>query len=229
MPWILEGVSLTVARKETVAIVGASGAGKSTIALLAAGLYRPTSGTVELEGRSIDEWTEEELAERVALITQDTFVLHDTIRGNLRYVNGHATEADMAAACDAAHLGALIASLPDGYDTIVGERGYRLSGGERQRLAVARALLKDADLIVLDEPTSQLDAETEALIKETTRRLFVEKAVLTIAHRLSTIIDADRILVLHNGRIIEEGTHSTLMALPGGRYAALYEAQVTAH
>ena len=226
MPWVLDGVSLSVSRGELVAVVGASGAGKSTIALLAAGLYQPTDGSVRVEGRTTATWTDAELAQRVALITQDTYVLHDTVRGNLRYVNEDATDDELAAACAAAHLGALIASLPDGYDTLVGERGYRLSGGERQRLAVARALLKDADLIIQDEPTSQLDAETELLIKQTTEKLFASKAVLTIAHRLSTIVDANRILVLSGGVIVEEGTHDVLMGLTGGRYAALYRAQV---
>jgi ATP-binding cassette subfamily B protein len=223
---VLDGVSFSVGRGELVAVVGASGAGKSTIALLAAGLYQPTAGRVQVDGCATPEWTETDLARRVALITQDTYVLHDTVRANLRYVNEGATDDELAAACEAAHLGALIASLPDGYDTLVGERGYRLSGGERQRLAVARALLKDADLIILDEPTSQLDAETELLIKQTTEKLFASKAVLTIAHRLSTIVDANRILVLSGGVIVEEGTHDALMGLPGGRYAALYRAQV---
>jgi ATP-binding cassette subfamily B protein len=226
MPWVLDGVSFSVGRGELVAVVGASGAGKSTIALLAAGLYQPTEGRVQVDGRATLQWTETDLAHRIALITQDTYVLHDTVRANLRYVNEDATDDELAAACEAAHLGALIATLPDGYDTLVGERGYRLSGGERQRLAVARALLKDADLIILDEPTSQLDAETELLIKQTTERLFASKAVLTIAHRLSTIVDANRILVLSGGVIVEEGTHDVLMGLPGGRYAALYRAQV---
>ncbi|MPZ15115.1 MAG: ATP-binding cassette domain-containing protein [Chloroflexi bacterium] len=226
MPWVLRGVSFSVSRGELVAIVGASGAGKSTIALLAAGLYAPTEGIVRLSGRDTQEWTESELAQRVALITQETHVFHDTIRRNLLYANEQATEPDIERACQAARLGPLIASLPDGYDTQVGERGYRLSGGERQRLAVARALLKDAHLVVLDEPTSQLDAETELLIKETTRQLFADKAVLTIAHRLSTILDANRILVLDDGNIAEEGTHDSLMARSDGRYAALYSAQV---
>jgi ATP-binding cassette subfamily B protein len=215
-----------VSAGEEVAIVGASGAGKSTIALLAAGLYHPTEGLVRVAGVSTGECTEADLARRVALITQDTYVLHDTVRNNLRYVNGEATDAQIADACEAAHLGPLIASMPDRYDTVVGERGYRLSGGERQRLAVARALLKHADLVILDEPTSQLDAETEVLIKATTKRLFADKAVLTIAHRLSTIVDANRILVLHDGRIVEEGTHESLMAVSGGRYANLYRTQV---
>ena len=225
---VLTGVSFAVARGEFVAVVGASGAGKSTIALLAAGLYQPTAGTVAVCGRSTADWSESELAGRVALITQDTHVLHDTIRVNLRYANPQATDAEIADACEAARLGQLIEKLPDGYDTIVGERGYRLSGGERQRLAIARALLKQAEIVVLDEPTSQLDAETERFIKEMTDRLFADQAVLTIAHRLSTIVDADRILVLHDGQIAEEGTHDQLMADPASRYASLYRTQVVA-
>jgi ABC-type multidrug transport system fused ATPase/permease subunit len=209
-----------------VAIVGASGAGKSTIAFLAAGLYHPASGEIYVGGKGLKHWPEHDLARRVALITQDTFVLHDTIRANLAYVRPEASEQAMRTACDAARLGGLLAALPKGLDTIVGERGYRLSGGERQRLAVARALLKEASLIVLDEPTSQLDAETELLIKQTTKELFSSKAVLTIAHRLSTIQDANRILVLHEGRFVEEGTHTELIVRPQGRYATLYKTQI---
>ncbi|MBM4406822.1 MAG: ABC transporter ATP-binding protein [Chloroflexi bacterium] len=223
---ILQDVSFSARNGETVAVVGASGAGKSTIAFLAAGLYRPTSGDILIGGKKQSDWTQEALARHVALITQDTFVLHDTIRANLAYVRPEAGEQEMKSACEAARLGPLLAALPKGLETIVGERGYRLSGGERQRLAVARALLKEASLIVLDEPTSQLDAETELLIKQTTKELFSSKAVLTIAHRLSTIVDAARILVLHDGRIIEEEMHKELIAKPQGRYALLYRTQV---
>ncbi len=224
--WILQDVSFSVSKGEMVAVVGASGAGKSTIAFLAASLYHPTSGEIFACGKRTTSWQEHELARHVALITQDTFVLHDTIRANLAYVHPEASELEMKSACDAARLGPLLAALPKGLDTIVGERGYRLSGGERQRLAIARALLKKADLIVLDEPTSQLDAETELLIKQTTKELFSSKAVLTIAHRLSTIQDANRILVLQDGRFVEEGTHPDLIAKPHGRYATLYKTQV---
>ncbi len=222
---ILNGVFFTVSKGESVAIVGQSGAGKSTIALLASGLYNPTGGAITVGGRSTQAWRPNELAQRVALITQDTFVLHDSIKGNLAYVNGRASDEDMLQACQAARLGSLIAALPEGLDTIVGERGYRLSGGERQRLAIARALLKNAQLIILDEPTSQLDAETERLIKETTDELFADRAVLTIAHRLSTIRDADRILVLSDGRIVEEGTHEDLIGRSASHYHTLYMAQ----
>ncbi len=222
---ILNGVSFTVSKGESVAIVGQSGAGKSTIALLASGLYHPTGGAITVGGRSTQAWQPNELAQRVALITQDTFVLHDSIKGNLAYVDGRASDEDMLQACQAARLGSLIAALPEDLDTIVGERGYRLSGGERQRLAIARALLKNARLIILDEPTSQLDTETERLIKETTDELFADRAVLTIAHRLSTIRDADRILVLSDGRIVEEGTHEDLIGRSASHYRTLYMAQ----
>jgi ATP-binding cassette subfamily B protein len=222
---VLDGLDLTVCQGETVAIVGESGAGKSTIAMLAAGLVAPTRGEVLLRGRPTTALGLTELARSVALITQETYVRHETIAENLRYVAPEATDEELVAACHAAQLHDLIASLPDGYQTVVGEKGYRFSGGERQRLSIARALLKHADLIVLDEPTSQLDSQTEEQLNAALAELFVDSAVLLMAHRLRTVRTADRILVLSGGVIRESGTHDELVAVPDGLYAAFYRMQ----
>lgn len=221
---VLREVSFQVRRGQMVALVGASGSGKSTIALLAAGLYTPSGGAVLLEGREVTGLDEDERARAVALISQDPYILHDTIRANLAYVKPGATDGEIMAACARARLGGLLDQLPDGLETIVGEQGYRLSGGERQRLAFARALLKDASLVILDEPTSQLDSETEEWIVQATEELFRDRAVLTIAHRLSTVRGADEVLVLAGGRIVEHGSPGDLL-LRGGPFADLYRAQ----
>jgi ATP-binding cassette, subfamily B, bacterial len=223
---VLNGVDLSVTAGQTVAIVGASGAGKSTIAMLAAGLVRPTTGKVRVNGLDTMEMTHQELASAVALITQETHVRHDTIEANLRYVRPDATDGELVEACKAAQLHTLIESMPEGYETVIGEKGYRFSGGERQRLSIARALVKRAGLIVLDEPTSQLDAGTEEQLTAALDEVFADRAVLVIAHRLRTVRDADRILVLHNGTFRESGTHVELLEVPDGHYAALYRTQV---
>ena len=225
MPVVLDGISFRVEPGEWVAVVGSSGAGKSTLSFLGAGLYRPLGGTVYVGGSSTRDLTGNDLARRVALITQDTHVLHDTVRNNLRYVNQDASDAQVEAACEAARLASFIKSLPDGYDTLVGERGYRFSGGQRQRLALARALLKPSEIVIMDEPTSQVDPETEALITEATRKLFGDRAVLTITHNLQTTVNADRILVLEDGHIVESGPHDSLIDNPNSRYAAMFKAQ----
>lgn len=222
---ILDSVDFAVRPGETVAIVGESGAGKSTIAMLAAGLIEPTRGEVLLHGRPTTRLSPVELARTVALITQETYVRHETIAENLRYVAPQATDDELVEACRAAQLHELIGSLPEGYATVVGEKGYRFSGGERQRLSIARALLKRADLVVLDEPTSQLDAQTEEQLNEALAVLFADSAVLLMAHRLRTVRTADRILVVAGGEIREAGTHEELLARPDGRYAALYRMQ----
>lgn len=224
-PQVLQNIELEVWPGEFVAIVGASGAGKSTLAMLAAGLLTPSEGEVMVDGVAVGTMGDVEVARRVALIPQETFVLHDSIAANLRYVNPSASDEELAGACSAARLDGLIASLPQQYETVIGEKGYRLSGGERQRLAIARALLKAPSLLVLDEPTAHLDAETENEVKLAIDNASRDRAVLMIAHRLSTIVDADRILVLAEGRIAESGTHSELLAVPGGRYGALYQSQ----
>lgn len=221
---VLAEIDLRVNRDEMVAIVGASGAGKSTIALLATGLVPPTTGTVTLFQTPVDEYTEQGRAGLVALISQETHILHDTVRNNLSY----GTDADdtaIADALEAARLDRLVASLPQGLDTVIGEKGYRLSGGERQRLAIARALVRDPELIVLDEPTSQLDAHNEAEIKRALTSALAGRATLMMAHRLSTIVDATRIHVVHDGHFVETGTHDELMR-NGGKYATLYRTQV---
>lgn len=225
---VLTGISFTVQRGEFVAIVGASGVGKSTIAMLAAGIITPSSGKVLVGGHDTTSIDDATVAKAVSLISQETHILHASIAENLRYVRSGASDAEVGRACRAAHLTEFIERLPNGYDTIVGEKGYRLSGGQRQRLAIARALLKDTELVVLDEPTSQLDAETEALVKQSIAAAFKEKAVVMLAHRLTTIIDADRILVLEGGRVVESGTHHELIArTSGGRYATLFRTQVS--
>ena len=225
MPVVLDGISFQVEPGEWVAVVGSSGVGKSTLSFLGAGLYRPMGGTVYVGGSSTRDLTGNDLARRVALITQDTHVLHETVRNNLRYVNQDASDAQVEAACEAARLASFIESLPDGYDTLVGERGYRFSGGQRQRLALARALLKPSEVVIMDEPTSQVDPETEALITEATRKLFGDRAVLTITHNLQTTVNADRILVLEDGHIVESGPHDSLVDNPSGRYAAMFRSQ----
>ncbi|WP_394620168.1 ABC transporter ATP-binding protein [Lentzea sp. JNUCC 0626] len=225
---VLNGIDLTVAKGQTVAIVGESGAGKSTIAMLAAGLFTPTAGEVLLGGVPTTELTPAELANSVALITQETHVRHESIAENLRYVCPDASDSDLVEACEAAQLDRLVRSLPDGYQTVVGEKGYRFSGGERQRLSVARALLTRADLVILDEPTSQLDAVTEEQLDLALRELFADRAVLLMAHRLRTVRSADRILVLADGSVREDGTHDELLATPDGRYARFYRSQVDA-
>lgn len=222
---VLRGVGLEVRRGETVAVVGPSGAGKSTLALLAAALIRPTGGSVTVAGLDTRRHSAQELAGKVALITQDTHLLHETVADNVRYVRPGASDAEVEAACRAAQLDTLIASLPDGYATVIGEKGHRLSGGERQRLSIARALLKKADLVVLDEPTSQLDSATEELLMASLSLLFADRGVLVVAHRLTTIQSADRILVLEEGRAAEQGSHAELIGLPRGRYRNLYEKQ----
>ncbi|MCC6799910.1 MAG: ABC transporter ATP-binding protein [Anaerolineae bacterium] len=220
----LEDVTFTIEPGQLVALVGPSGAGKTTMTYLIPRLYDPTAGRILLDGIDLRDVTLDSLAAQVGVVTQETHLFHDTIRTNLRYAKLDATPAELEAACRAAHIHAFIAALPDGYDTVVGERGYRLSGGEKQRLAIARVILKDPRLLVLDEATSHLDSQSEALIQDVLSRVMAGRTSLVIAHRLSTILAADQILVLDRGRIVERGTHSGLLAL-GGLYAQLYETQ----
>ncbi|NNC10998.1 ABC transporter ATP-binding protein [Planctomonas sp. JC2975] len=224
-PLALSDVSFSIAPGEFVAVVGRSGAGKSTLASLAVALDLPSGGDVRIGGRSTAALPDSTVAARVAHISQSTYVLHESIRANLLYASPAADEAEMLRALELAQLAELMANLPDGIDTVVGEKGHRLSGGEAQRLAIARAILKKPTLVVLDEPTAHLDAITESVIKTVLLTEFSQLAVLMIAHRLSTIMDADRIIVMESGRIIEQGTHRTLSGRPDGRYARLIEAQ----
>lgn len=225
--WALEDVSFTVEPGQLVALVGPSGAGKTTITYLLPRLYDPDRGVIRLDGHDIRRVTLTCLSAAIGMVTQETYLFHDTVRANLLFARPDATEAEMVAACRAANIHDLIASLPDGYDTIVGERGYRFSGGEKQRLAIARVILKDPRILVLDEATSSLDSESERLVQEALATLMHGRTSIVIAHRLSTVLAADRILVLDEGRIVEEGTHADLLRR-GGLYARLYQTQFQA-
>ena len=242
--WALRDVSFDVQPGQLVALVGPSGAGKTTITYLLPRLYDPTSGRITLDGHDLRDLTLDTLARQIGMVTQETYLFNDTIRANLLYAKTDATDAELEAACRAANIHEFIADLPDGYDTIVGNRGYRLSGGEKQRLAIARVILKDPRILILDEATSSLDSRSEALIQEALQRIMQGRTSpsispsaplrtspsaplrtsLVIAHRLSTILAADLILVMDGGRVVEQGTHAELLA-QGGLYATLYETQ----
>ena len=220
----LESISFRAAPGQLVALVGPSGAGKTTLTYLIPRLYDPTSGRIRIDGRDLRDLTLDSLSEAIGMVTQETYLFHDTIRTNLTYAKLDATQAEIEAAARAANIHDFIAELPERYDTVVGERGYRLSGGEKQRLALARVILKDPRLLVLDEATSSLDSESEALIQDALKRVMAGRTSIVIAHRLSTILAADLILVLDRGRIVERGTHAGLLE-QGGVYARLYETQ----
>jgi ATP-binding cassette, subfamily B, bacterial len=222
--WSLADASFVVEPGQVVALVGPSGAGKTTVTYLVARLYDPTRGRITLDGHDLREVAIEDLADNVGMVTQEAYLFHDTVRANLLFARPDATDADLVAACRAANVHDVVMAMPDGYDTMVGERGYRMSGGEKQRLALARVILKDPAVLVLDEATSHLDSQSEALIQDALERVMRGRTSLVIAHRLSTILAADLILVFDAGRVVERGAHADLMAL-GGLYAALYETQ----
>ncbi|MFG1673648.1 ABC transporter ATP-binding protein [Micromonospora sp. NPDC049282] len=216
----LAGVSLDVPAGTSLALVGETGSGKSTLAALVSRLHDPDAGRITIDGVDLRDLRLADLAAVVGVVSQETYLLHATVRENLRYARPDATDADLEAAARAARIHDLIAALPDGYDTMVGSRGHRFSGGEQQRLAIARTLLRDPRILVLDEATSALDTETERAVQRALDELARGRTVVTIAHRLSTVRDADRIAVLDHGRIVESGTHDTLLDRHG-RYATL--------
>jgi ATP-binding cassette subfamily B protein len=220
----LEDVTFRVHPGQLVALVGPTGAGKTTITNLVPRFYDPQQGAVMIDGHDLRDVTLASLGEKVGIVFQDTFLFHASIRENLLYARPDATEKMLDAAVRDAHLNEFIRSLPDGYETIVGERGHRLSGGEKQRVAIARVILKDPRILILDEATSHLDTLSEQLIQAALHELFKNRTSLVIAHRLSTVLAADQILVMNHGRIVERGTHRDLVE-QDGLYADLYERQ----
>jgi len=224
MRWALRDVSFEVKPGQLAALVGPSGAGKTTITYLLPRLYDPTGGRISIDGFDLRDLTLDALASQIGMVTQETYLFNDTIRANLLYARSDATDDEIEDACRAANIHEFIADLPEGYDTVVGNRGYRLSGGEKQRVAIARVILKDPRILVLDEATSSLDSKSEALIQDALERIMHGRTSLVIAHRLSTVLAADVILVLEKGRLVERGTHAQLLD-QGDLYAALYETQ----
>jgi len=222
--WVLRDVSFTAAPGKLTALVGRSGAGKTTITHLVPRLYDPGSGVVRIDGHDLRDVTQRSLHAAIGVVTQEAHMFHDTIRANLLYARPDATEKELAEACEAARIWDLITALPDGLDTVAGDRGYRFSGGEKQRIALARLLLKAPRVVVLDEATAHLDSESEAAIQQALRTALAGRTSLVIAHRLSTIREADQILVIDAGEIRERGTHDELLAT-GGLYAELYRTQ----
>jgi ATP-binding cassette subfamily B protein len=222
--WAIKNLSFEIEPGQLVALVGHSGAGKTTITYLLPRLYDPTGGKIFLDEHDIRDVTQESLVNQIGIVTQETYLFHDTLRSNLLYARPNASQEDVVSACTAAHIHEFIQELPEGYDTIVGERGYRLSGGEKQRMAIARVILKDPRILILDEATSHLDSHNEALIQAALAPLLSGRTSLVIAHRLSTILAADKILVLDRGQLVEQGTHNELL-VRDGLYAELYETQ----
>jgi ATP-binding cassette subfamily B protein len=222
----LEDVNLVVAPGTRTAIVGETGSGKTTLGYLVARLYEPQEGRVTIDGIDVREARLESLAATVGVVSQETYLFHESVRENLRFAKPEATDAEVEAAARTARIHDLIVSLPEGYDTVVGERGYRFSGGEKQRMAIARTVLRNPPVLIFDEATSSLDTQTEAAVQAELERLSRGRTTITIAHRLSTVRDAEQIVVVDHGRIVERGTHEELLDR-GGAYAALVARDVT--
>jgi ATP-binding cassette subfamily B protein len=221
---VLKGISFDVPAGTLTAIVGPSGAGKTTMSALLPRLYDVTGGSINIGGRDTRDYTVQSLRDSIGVVMQDAHLFHESIAENLRYAKEDATEAEMIEACKAAQIWELVSSLPNGFDTMVGERGHRLSGGEKQRLAIARLLLKAPAIVILDEATAHLDSENESLVQEALRVALKGRTSIVIAHRLSTVMEADQILVLEKGLIVERGTHEELIS-KGGLYSELFVRQ----
>jgi ATP-binding cassette subfamily B protein len=222
---VLNDFNLHIRGGQTVALVGVSGAGKSTVSKLLFRFYDPTQGVIKIDGTDIREINLPSLRSAIAVVPQDCVLFNDSLRENIRYGRPSATDTDIQQAVKAAHLADFVERLPDGLNTLVGERGLKISGGERQRVAIARAVLKQAHILIFDEATSSLDSHSEQAVLKAFKALAGRQTTLVIAHRLSTIIDADQIIVMHAGNVVEQGTHSALLDA-SGKYAALWRAQL---
>ena len=224
LPAAVEGVSFSLKRGKTVALVGASGAGKSSIADLLVGLYAPTAGQILVDGTDLATLDLASWQQRLGVVSQDTFLFNTSLANNIAFGTPHASKEQVVEAAVKAQAAGFIDSLPDGYDTLVGERGFRLSGGQRQRISLARAILRDPELLILDEATSALDTQSERLVQEALEHFERQHTVLVIAHRLSTVVNADEILLMDKGRIVERGQHAQLIST-SGRYRDLWHQQ----